>query len=114
MALFEEGSHKEIRLPLDGSDGPIWHGFINGVKVGQRYGYRVHGPWQPEIGFRFNPNKLLIDPYAHLLVGNLHISPEIYAHQAIDQIGNGDIWIQDLRDSAPFVPLSVVTAAKPR
>lgn len=114
LALFEEGSQKEIRLPLDGSDGPIWHGFINGVKVGQRYGYRVHGPWQPEIGFRFNPNKLLIDPYAHLLVGNLHISPEIYAHQAIDQIGNGDIWIQDLRDSAPFVPLSVVTAAKPR
>ena len=56
VALFEEGSQKEIRLPLEERDGPIWHGFIPAVSVGQSYGYRVHGPWQPELGLRSNPN----------------------------------------------------------
>jgi len=114
VALFEEGSLKEIRLPLEERDGPIWHGFIPGVSVGQSYGYRVHGPWQPELGLRSNPNKLLMDPYSHSITGELKNSPEIYAHQSIDEIGTGNLWIEDLRDSAQFVPRSVVTDAKPR
>ena len=114
LALIEDSGRKEIRLPLEGRDGPIWQVFVPGVRAGQRYGFRLHGPWQPEMGLRFNPNKLLIDPYAHSIIGDLENAPEIYAHQAIDQLGTGDLWIEDLRDSAPFVPHSVVTDAKSR
>jgi isoamylase len=105
---------QEIKFALAHREGPIWHGHLSGVKVGQRYGYRVYGPWRPEQGWRFNPRKLLIDPYAHLLDGLMHLSPEIYGHAAIDDLGEGDLNIQDKRDSLGFVPVSVVTNDAPR
>lgn len=71
LTLFEDSGRKEIRLPLEGGDGPIWRVFVPGVRAGQRYGFRLHGPWQPDIGLRFNPNKLLIDPYVHSIIGDL-------------------------------------------
>lgn len=90
-------------------NGPIWHGYLAGVKAGQRYGYRVYGPWKPAVGVRFNAAKLLIDPYAHQLSGELNYVPEIYGHTASNGLGAGDNTIRDDRDSADFVPLSVVT-----
>ena len=90
-------------------NGPIWHGYLAGVKAGQRYGYRVYGPWQPENGVRFNAAKLLIDPYTHQLDGQLEYVPEIYGHVASDGIGSGDNTVRDDRDSAGHVPYSVVT-----
>ncbi len=90
-------------------NGPIWHGYLAGVKAGQRYGYRVYGPWQPENGVRFNAAKLLIDPYTHQLDGQLDYVPEIYGHVASDGVGTGDNTVRDDRDSAGHVPYSVVT-----
>ena len=73
ICLFNEVNGKilETRFALSHRDGPIFHGYLAGVKAGQRYGFRVYGPWRPEEGWRFNPNKLLIDPYAHLLDGDV-------------------------------------------
>ena len=114
VCLFEGPERIETRFSLTHRDGPIWHGYLAGVKAGQRYGYRVYGPWRPEQGWRFNPHKVLIDPYAHLISGELALTPEIYGHQASDELGNGFLELQDSRDSAPFVPLSVVTTESTR
>jgi isoamylase len=82
--------------------------------LARRYGYRIHGPWIPEQNLRFNPAKLLLDPYAHELSGELEYVPEIYGHQSNDEWGNGDLTIRDLRDSAGKVPFSVVSNYRPR
>ncbi|MGI9198838.1 MAG: glycogen debranching protein GlgX [Candidatus Nanopelagicaceae bacterium] len=111
LCLFDEVNGKlvETRYSLSHRNGPIFHGYLKGVRVGQRYGYRVYGPWEPERGARFNPNKLLIDPYAHHLAGALQYQPEIYGHHSSNGFGNSDTNQIDDRDSANFVPLSVVT-----
>jgi len=111
LCLFNEVNGKlvETRFAMSHRNGPIWHGYLAGVKAGQRYGYRVYGPWQPENGVRFNSAKLLIDPYTHQLDGQLDYVPEIYGHVATDGVGNGDITVRDNRDSAGHVPYSVVT-----
>ena len=116
LCLFNEvhGKLVETRFALSHRNGPIWHGYLAGVRAGQRYGYRVYGSWQPEYGSRFNAAKLLIDPYTHRLDGNLTYAPEIYSHVAQDAVGNGDTNIRDNRDSAGFVPYSVVTDYQPR
>jgi isoamylase len=82
LCLFNEVNGKlvETRFALSHRNGPIWHGYLAGVRAGQRYGYRVYGAWQPEYGSRFNAAKLLIDPYTHRLDGNLTYAPEIYSH----------------------------------
>ena len=84
------------------------------MRAGQRYGYRIYGTWAPEYGSRFNAAKLLIDPYAHKLDGTLSYVPEIYGHVATDGLGAGDTSVRDDRDSAGFVPLSVVTDYRAR
>jgi glycogen operon protein len=111
LCLFNEinGALVESRFALSHRNGPIWHGYLAGVRPGQRYGYRMYGPWDPQSGSRNNAAKLLIDPYAHKLDGTLQYVPEIYAHVAIDGQGAGQYLARDNRDSAPFVPLSVVT-----
>ena len=111
LCLFNEvnGALVETRFAMSYRNGPIWHGYLAGVGAGQRYGYRIYGPWSPEHGVRFNAAKLLIDPYTHLLDGELSYSPEIYAHVAHDGTGAGDLLLQDDRDSAGFLPYSVVT-----
>lgn len=116
LCLFDEinGKLVETRFSLSHRNGPIFHGYLKGVRPGQRYGFRVYGPWEPERGSRFNPNKLLIDPYAHLLHGELQYVPEIYGHVAEDGFGSGDSNLIDDRDSAKYVPLSVVTTDHPR
>jgi glycogen operon protein len=73
FALFSEHAEKvelclfdddgvETRFDVDEVDGYVWHGYIPQVQPGQKYGYRVHGPYDPDSGSRFNPNKLLLDP----------------------------------------------------
>ena len=116
LCLFDEVNGKlvETRYSLSHRNGPIFHGYLKGVRAGQRYGFRVYGPWEPERGARFNPNKLLIDPYTHLLSGELQYVPEIYGHIAENGFGTGDSNLIDDRDSAKFVPLSVVTSHQPR
>ncbi|MEY3715333.1 MAG: hypothetical protein RL155_208, partial [Actinomycetota bacterium] len=64
LCLFDErdGRWVETKFSLPHREGPIWHGYLAGIRAGQRYGYRVYGPWRPEQGWRFNPAKVLIDP----------------------------------------------------
>jgi isoamylase len=70
LCLFD--SHgRERQLPLPEYDAGVWHGFVPGVGPGQRYGYRVHGPYDPSRGLRCNPAKLLLDPYAKAIVGGV-------------------------------------------
>ena len=80
----------------------IWHGALPGIEPGQRYGYRVSGPWAPQLGLRFNPQKLLIDPYARAVSGELVQDPAIFGYTL------GAPETRDLIDSAAKVPLSVV------
>jgi glycogen operon protein len=107
LCLFEPGERLEtrrIRLPCHTDD--VWHGHLRGVFPGQLYGYRVHGPWDPAHGHRFNPAKLLLDPYAREIEGRIRWHDALYGHrrglQREDQI--------DRRDSAAYMPRGVVTA----
>ncbi len=79
----------------------VWHAFIPGITEGQRYGFRVHGSYDPAFGDRFNPNKLVIDPYARAFEGKLSHRPAVFGYGRDDSE-------MDLRDSAPFVPKSVL------
>ncbi|HTU06159.1 MAG TPA: alpha-amylase family glycosyl hydrolase, partial [Trebonia sp.] len=85
-------------------DGYVWHCFLPGVGPGQRYGYRVHGPYDPEHGLRCNPVKLLLDPYATAIDGTVRWDPAVFGYP----LGGDDRDRYD-GDSAPFVPRSVVT-----
>jgi glycogen operon protein len=83
----------------------VWHIYIPGMHPGQLYGYRVHGPYEPQKGLRFNPNKLLLDPYAKGIGRELKWADELFGYQ----IGNKDADLSfDERDSAPFAPLGMV------
>ena len=68
LCLFDEND-RETRYELTERTAYNWHGYLPGIGPGQRYGYRVHGRWSPEQGHRFNPDKLLIDPYAKSIEG---------------------------------------------
>jgi glycogen operon protein len=79
LCLFDGQGH-ETRVPLTERDIFVWHGYIPGIAPGQRYGFRVHGPYDPQNGQRFNPNKLLIDPYAKAIDGRIGFGPEIFGY----------------------------------
>ncbi|TAL22835.1 MAG: glycogen debranching enzyme GlgX [Aquabacterium sp.] len=104
LCLFDDEGH-EARLPLARRTYNVWHGYVPGCAPGQRYGWRVHGPWQPEQGLRFNPHKLLLDPYARAIVGPLNWTP---AHYAYVQDGESDGQVMDETDNAADVPKSQV------
>jgi glycogen operon protein len=105
LCLYTEDRREAARHFLPGHDKGVWHGFLPGAGPGQRYGYRVHGPWSPEDGLRHNPAKLLIDPYAQRLDGAFRWHPAVY-----DFVKTADPkeWRRSDLDSAPHVPLSVV------
>ena len=106
LCLFDSSGQVEIeRIELPEYTDEIWHGYLPDAHPGLIYGYRVHGPYAPEEGHRFNPNKLLIDPYAKQLVGQLRWSESLFGYT----IGHpdGDLSF-DERDSADFVPKSKV------
>jgi isoamylase len=108
LCLFDERG-TESRYSLSNRDGAVWHGYLAGVSPGQQYGYRVHGDWNPAQGQRANAKKLLLDPNAHAIGGSLIYDAAIYGHRAEDPWGRGDTNQIDVRDSAPFVPKSLVT-----
>ena len=101
----------ERRYRLRGPVRGRWHGHVPGVRPGQRYGLRVHGPWRPEIGLRHNPAKLLLDPYARAIDGTVSLTPAIYPHV----VGEDLAPISDRpdpRDSRDDVPLGVLLAPR--
>ncbi len=106
LCLFSEDGRKEVaRLPLQERDGAVWHGRVEGMMPGQRYGYRAHGPYAPEDGHRFNPHKLLMDPYARAFDGRLRWSDALMGYR----VGSSRSDLSyDTRDSAFAVPKSVV------
>ena len=101
VCLFDADG-TESRVPLIEVDGFVWHGFLPEVHPGQRYGYRVHGPYQPQAGHRCNPNKLLLDPYAKAIDGTFDW------HQSMFGYKFGDVDSRNDDDSAPHMPKSVV------
>ena len=108
LCLFDKsGAEEQKRYEILSNDNNIWHIYIPGLEVGQVYGYRVYGPYQPELGHRFNPNKLLIDPYGKQLVGKLIWHKAIFGYD-IDS-PDKDLSFSPL-DSAPYVPKSVVVS----
>ena len=108
LCLFDEHGNETRRLDLPARSRDVWHGFVPGLAEGQRYGYRVHGPWLPEQGLRCNPAKLLLDPYAKRLAGGFRWHRAVFAERGRERTQ------ADHRDSAPFVPRSVVTGAGAR
>ena len=104
LCLFDANG-RESRFDLPERDGHVWHGYISGLRPGQCYGYRVHGPYKPQEGHRFNPNKLLIDPYAKRLTGSPVQHDALCGYKARDPAADLSF---DTRDSAPFVPRSAV------
>jgi len=107
LCLFDRADQtkESHRIRIRERTNGVWHIYITGIKPGQLYGYRVHGPYAPKEGLRFNPHKLLIDPYAKAIGRGLKWADELFGYT----IGHPD---QDLsfdeRDSAPFAPLGVV------
>ncbi|MBT8104334.1 MAG: glycogen debranching protein GlgX [Woeseiaceae bacterium] len=95
LCLFDDAGKATYCFDLVRDDDCVWHGFLAGCEVGQRYGYRVHGPFDPERGLRCNPSKLLIDPYARRLAGELTWDEAVFDSNDIDSAGH--------------VPFSVVT-----
>ena len=104
LCLFDEAG-AEARFSLEQGEAWVWQGYLPGVAAGQRYGFRVHGPWDPPSGARCNPSKLLLDPYARAVAGKVEWNPAVYGH------ADGDPDRPDDNDSAPFVPRSVVVGA---
>jgi glycogen operon protein len=101
LCLFDdEGGETRVELPE--RSGDVWHGELPDVQPGQRYGYRVHGPWVPAEGLRCNPAKLLLDPYAKAVEGEVAWDQAVFGHTWDDPDAANDA------DSAPFVPRSVV------
>jgi glycogen operon protein len=92
----------ELRVDLPEVDAFVWHGRIPGIKPGQRYGYRVHGPYEPEKGVRCNPAKLLLDPYAKAVEGEMDWDESCFGYRF------GDPWSRNDLDSAPHTMRSVV------
>ncbi len=103
LCLFDD-SGRETRWSLQQDEGFVWQGYLPGARPGQRYGYRVYGPWDPSSGARCNPAKLLLDPYARAVAGEVNWNPAVYGHAADDPDH------ADGSDSAPYVPRSVLVA----
>ncbi|MFZ1883334.1 MAG: glycogen debranching protein GlgX, partial [Rhodoplanes sp.] len=100
LCLFDDYGEKEIeRVELPEYTDEVWHGFLPDARPGTIYGYRVHGPYEPDNGHRFNPNKLVLDPYAKAIVGQLRWGPELFGYK----LERGDDRTFDDRDSAPLM-----------
>jgi isoamylase len=102
LCLFDEGG-QETRLTLPEVTAYCWHGYVPGVRPGTRYGYRVHGPYDPDAGAWCHPSKLLLDPYARAIEGHVRWNEAVFPYRFNDASGglNDD-------DSAPYMPRSVV------
>ncbi|RNI20933.1 glycogen debranching enzyme GlgX [Flexivirga caeni] len=97
----------ERRVPLHEHAHGVWAGHVAGIGAGQLYGFRAAGAWEPTQGLRYNAAKLLLDPYARGIVGEISWRPEVFGHRVGADL-KGDPDVRDDRDSAPYVPRSVV------
>ncbi|MDQ1538993.1 MAG: isoamylase, partial [Actinomycetota bacterium] len=110
IALFDAddpSGASERRIALQDRVHGTWFGSVPGLGAGARYGVRAHGLWQPVQGLRYNPDKLLLDPYARAVEGEVAWRPEVFGH-VVDAQLHGDPDVRDERNSAPYVPRSVV------
>jgi len=105
LCLFDPSGRETDRIELPEYRDETWHGYVPDLRPGQVYGYRVHGPYAPDEGHRFNPNKLVLDPYARAHIGELKWDPAVFAYKVGDP--QADLSF-DERDSAPFMPKCVV------
>jgi glycogen operon protein len=106
LCVFDSQGKTELeRIELPEYRDEIWHGYVPDLRPGTIYGYRVHGPYAPEAGQRFNPNKLVLDPYARAHIGALTWDPAVFGYKVGD--AQSDLSF-DERDSAPFMPKCVV------
>lgn len=107
LCLFDKDqlNKENQRISLKERTHDVWHVYIPGIKPGQLYGYRVHGPYEPENGQRFNPNKLLIDPYAKAISDKIEWDDSLFGYQTGHE--DEDLSFSD-SDSAPYMPKSVV------
>jgi isoamylase len=101
LCLFDHAGEREVeRIELPEYTDEVWHGFLPDARPGTIYAYRVHGPYEPEHGHRFNSNKLLLDPYAKAVVGDVKWNPALFGYK----MESKDDLTFDERDSAPFLP----------
>ncbi len=110
VCLFDAGDRtgtSERRFPLTERAHGFWFGHLAGVSPGQRYAVRAAGPWRPDLGHRHNEHKLLLDPYARAVEGEVALAPEVFGHRVGVELA-GDTGLRDHRDSAGFVPRCVV------
>jgi glycogen operon protein len=107
LCLFDsvQAEKESHRIVLPEQTDQVWHAYLPEALPGQLYGYRVHGPYEPSQGHRFNPNKILVDPYARSIGRELKWADELFGYQVGDSAGDLSF---DKRDSAPFAPLGVV------
>jgi isoamylase len=111
LCLFDHDK-RETAITLPERTAFCWHGYMPGLRPGQRYGFRVFGPWKPEEGLRCNPSKLLLDPYARAIDGDVVHEPAIFGHVlGPDGAATNEA---NTEDSAPFVPRSVVVDTRYR
>ncbi len=106
LCIFDQayGGFEKVRIRLNERTGHVWHSYLPDARPGMIYGYRVHGPWDPGNGYRFNANKLLLDPYAKATTGGVTWSPALFGHKKEDH----DDSIMDERDSAPYMAKAIV------
>ncbi|MBV9744388.1 MAG: glycogen debranching enzyme GlgX, partial [Acidobacteriia bacterium] len=108
LCLFEEPDSRESEvIPLKECTGYVWHCWVPAIKMGQLYGYRVHGPYEPDRGDRFNPAKLLIDPYAKAIAGSINWDAPVFGYKLGDP---GADLSRDDQDDGWGVPKCVVTS----
>jgi glycogen operon protein len=109
LCLFDSLGRKETaRIRLPRRTDQVWHAYLRDIRPGQLYGYRVHGPYEPGAGHRFNPQKLVLDPYARQLAGRIRWHDALYGFRVGAQ--RNDLTM-DRRDSAPMMPKCVVEDA---
>src|SRR5689334_5117738 len=102
LCLFDRDG-REHRIELPEVTAFCWHGYLPGIRPGQRYGYRVHGPYDPARVQRCNPHNLLLHPYANTIAGELQRQAAVFGYPLGDPDGP-----PDTQDSAPYVPRCVV------
>lgn len=111
LCLFDDNGEQEVaRITLTEQTQQIWHVFVQGLKAGQLYGYRVYGSYEPQLGHRFNPNKLLLDPYARQLVGEYSDHESNYGYELNHK--DEDLSFSKL-DNAVHVPKCKVVDIRP-
>jgi isoamylase len=101
LCIFDD-SGSETRIPLTERVFNVFHGHVAHLPIGTRYGFRVDGPWEPESGHRWNPHKLVLDPYARAIDGSFTLDPAVFGHD-----GDDDLRL-NTENSSPFVPRSIV------